>query len=602
MESPRIDWRPWIVDAILASGLLGFSVVVRLGVLEGAVVSGDDLWPCLEAFQLLHGGESVPRDYLHFGPALTWLHLPVVAGASSVVSLYIRRLAIQALMGPAIYLCLRGMLAGGATVPPSRRWMARLAALAAAVGVSFSPGLLSSLRSFHELYMAPELAAIVGLALLAVLRGGARWLILAFALVALLGMVHPFTICLAPGLLAVTVLVWRRGRRRLALGATAVGAALFAPMASQLWRSLDQFRGGPALREMVPGGETSSSMLIQRVVVDSVNGVLHQELVPFGLLMLLAPAVATGIGVAALAGGRRWPALNTARPFLVVLAWFAGVTLAAQLTLVAAGLLLGYLQPYHWRLLLPAQAIVLGLLLFGGAVAVESWLAHRLPKRPFAAPVGALLAAVLLLVPASSTLRAYGGRLTVGGDLAALRWLSSVVAEDAAGEGRWFEMASLGLENPWGYATALYLEQRLSGVPQEAVTLDGALFLVFTAPRASAAELDAALGWNVSAEQEPRSNWAGESLESPDHPGIQLVALDRGFPPPAKMVIRLADPQAARRFADLLKRQYGSHATVCLMESAEYLGMNEAGFQRATLEPWLDHICRSGPHLNMPPR
>ena len=599
MESPRIDPRTWIVDAILASCLLAFSVVVRLGVLEGAVVSGDDLWPCLEAFQLLHGGDSVPRDYLHFGPALTWLHVPVVAGASSVSSLYLRRLVVQALVGPLIYVVLRGMLGGGGSA--SRRWCARFAALTAAVCVSFSPGMLSSLRCFHELYMAPEMTAVLGLGLLAVLRGRSRWLLLAFALLALLGMVHPFTICLAPGLLVAAVLVWRRGGWRVAVGAMALGAALFVPMARQLWRSMDQLRGGPGLREMVPGGETSSSMLVERVVMDSVGGVLHQELIPFGLLMLLSPALATGIAVAALGAGRRWPALAAARPFLGVLAWFAGTTLAAQVTLVLAGLALGYLQPYHWRLLLPAQAIVLGLLVFGGCVVVGSWLSPRLPRR-LVAPVGALLAAVLMLVPASSTLGAYGARLSIGGDLAALRWLSGVVSEDAGGEGRWFEMASLGLDNPWGYATALYLEQRLSGVPPEAVTMEGALYLVYTAQPAQAVSLAQTLGWSDGTGREPATSYAGAALASPQIQGVHLVAMDGGFPPPAKMVIRLDDPKAARRLAEQLSSLYGSHATVCLIESAEYLGMKDGEFRREQLEPWLGKLCRSGPHLNMPPR
>jgi hypothetical protein len=212
------------VRALLVSlALWVVAALVRLRELDQVTVSSDSLGPYLRAWSV--SWDWIPRPpNPESGDGLWLLAWPLVHAAGNLVELMELRLVLGGLVAPAAFMAAWGLLAD--RTPRLQRWSA---ALTAGLLTAMDPGLVDTLISGARSYGAPELVGMATAALAWALRGR-RWAVmLSAALLVLAADHHPLAAGMGLGLLA-----WYRplraslDRRSLVLGA-AVGGLFALP-------------------------------------------------------------------------------------------------------------------------------------------------------------------------------------------------------------------------------------------------------------------------------------------------------------------------------------------------------------------------------------
>ncbi len=500
-------------DLVLAGALVLITAAARRAMVPFVSVSPDSVDPLLRAFQIGGGGGWLPPSHgPQFGPALYWLQLPLVIGADGLRAAFERMLAGQALIALAVYLAVRAAWRGGS----DGAWPARLGAFAAALAVATAHGPRLALAHTYEAYQAPELVALATLATVLALVNGRRGPLAAAALLTPLAvMVHPLAVCLVPGLLLAGWHGLRRDGARAVAPAAALAGLAALPGLIQLGRVV--VGSGRGFGELTAVARSASGPAGDggALTAEIVGTFLRPELPPLGPLLVAAPGLALALStVLARRSGER-----ADRARLWVSAWLV----ATQLSLLVAALAIGYLRPYHDRIVLAPAAVALGLLVGWIAGAAQRGLASLWPPPPAARAALAALATLALVAVAivASNLSAdrWTERTPRDDDLAVHVRLADTVQREAAGGPRWVEVVSLGgPRSAWGYGPALVLEQRLAGEPAERFSTEGPLFLVVHGPEEEAQRAAAvAAGLGIS----PHPRGAGDAA-----PALLLPQLD----------------------------------------------------------------------------
>jgi len=487
-----------LIDVVLCAALTLLALGARCQAAHLAHGIFDNLDPYHRAFMLLErwqeargaGGlglralwPDIPPDESQFGPALVWLYVPFVAGASSLCGAVARRLALQVVMIPLTYVTLRWLL--GSTHPrwddettPARRAAARVGALVGASMVGFSGHPFGALDiTYADLtYLAPDLCAWVAVALLiGALTRATAWTAIACGLLPVAAMTHPMALCYLPGIAIVLVLTARRGAYVAVGWSLGIGAVMSIPLLGHLWSVARTSAGGGAAVVDLALGESGEVPSRLGVIGNAVEGFAALEPFPLGWWMLLS-VVAPLVLLAA--GGARQPRGPKAGPSggelcsrIRVASTGAAVVVASLLGL---GVLIWHLDGYHLRLVLPVLGVQSGILAFllVWALLRRPWL-HRHPAWgrgvQAAIVVGVLLCCVEVL----------DGRGKRYGDLDVFRWAAAAIADDAGDRERWVEIFVEPQSNvSHEYSPAIYIEQRLMGVPRAAFGTDGVFYLL----------------------------------------------------------------------------------------------------------------------------
>ncbi len=580
--------RGWIPDLLLMASAAAVGIALRLWVLPYSLVSDDSMGPFLTAYGMTRDGTWIPEPHaVPFGPALYWSHALLMAGASSLEDVFLRRAVTQVLMGVVLYAALRWVLGPdtprqtAVTVSIPSPWPARLGAWVAAVAVTCSNGLLMTLQSSFEMYQAPDLAAWMTAAVVLVLLDERhRLVIVAMVLLPVAVMIHPFSVCFAPGLLLVCVWVWRRGKPVTAVVGAALAALGMVPRLVQMGRikgDEDQ-TGLAAVTEDVQGTafvEDSPFMVLARSVVETF---INREPPPLGLLLLLAPMIVVGLLL--------WLPRTTWLPQgclppdgrtggLGRLAVWTWVNIAS---LLVTGFAIGYLQTYHWRVLTPVLAVQLGLAVYLVVLVAVG----RLTARPWPAParIAAQLAAVILalalLLGLAARMRSeWLVKPPSSGDLPSHRWAAAAIQEDAHFDTRWFDIVFLGVEPwRWGSAPALFIEQRMNHVPEEAFQAEGTLYMVLAG---NGDEMDVLRRRNQWRDYD-LAHWpddvrqrSGDPIPAKEVEGVSLIGFDPGSLTPSLMVLRIDGPDAAQAWSGWLCEQFTPEAVHVKLDANDFL-------------------------------
>lgn len=485
-------WRPGprglrlLPDLVLLAGVVAVAAWSRLQMLPFVTVSPDSVDPMLRASQMLHGGSWLPPGHgPQFGPALYWLHLPYVADAYSLRECFGRMLGGQAATALIAFLALRiGLSRLGSRGDDGSLWAARLGAASAATAIACAHGPRLALAHTYETYQAPLLAAAAGAcAFLALIGRRPGWLALSFALVPLAVMVHPMAICLVPGAVLLAVPIVRRHGGRSLVPALAVAALVAVPGLVQAARVvLESPEGLSALGTVATSasGGSDGGVAGFRSILSTF---VRPELPPLGPALLLAPVAA--LALALFVHRRAHDRADSA------LAWFAGWAALVQLSLLGAALAIGYLQPYHLRILLPLAAMQLGVLVARGAALTWRGLSTAAPVEAgpvLRAVLGLAASAVLLALLAFAAERSvarWSDRLPRQDDLDVHLWLDFAISADAAFVGKhWVEILSLGgPRSAWGYGPGVVMQELDCVRSPQWFSAGGDLYLVIHGPR-----------------------------------------------------------------------------------------------------------------------
>jgi len=544
--SPRRDLA---VDGLIAAALFVLAVVVRQGVLTVAQVTPDCVGPYLGAWEMLTTGDFVgPSHFPESGPGLYWMYIPFLLGADGLESALWRRFLLQALWAPALYLGLR--VAFAAMEQDRRVGTARLGAAVAASALVFSEGPLSSLLSGAETFVAPDLGLLMTLSgAMVLLAGRARWLLVGWAALPVAMMVHGMAAAYGPVLLWLAVRTFREGQRGLAVGAVSLGAVGFLPRALQLLQRVrdDGFASASELGTYNSEGDAFLAVLLERTA----DHLFGRDL-PWGPLLALSPLFLA----AAILLVPRWrpvPGAVLRRAWWMLL-WLLG-TVAGILAVATA---IRYMQGYHWRVVFPAAATCLGLAVHLAA-----------PRRPL------LLAALGAAVALGSFGLARGRWPMTPWPDSDVRITARFAALSADATPRWHERGGLGWD-PWGYAPAIYLEERLAGAAAGDYRLDGAMTLLFSADHDIAEAIEEATGW------------AGRPPPLETLPGATLLARATPTGGPRVYLLRFATPSASVAFHERFALPHRSDEQPVRMkaESGEYLPAVPTPFDYADADAW----------------
>lgn len=580
--------RGWVPDVALMASIAVVGIALRLWVLPYSLVSDDSMGPFLTAYGMVRDGTWIPEPHaVPFGPALYWSHALLMAGASSLEDVFLRRAITQVLMGMVLYAALRWALGPATprttavTVSIPSAWPARLGAFVAAVAVTCSNGMLMTLQSSFEMYQAPDLAAWMTAAVVLVLLGERhRLLILAMALLPLAVMIHPFSVCYAPGLLLVCVWVWRRGKPVTALVGAGVAALGFLPRWVQMRRIKgdDDQMGFAAVTEDVQGTafvEDSPWMVLVRSTVEAF---LNREPPPMGPLLILAPLMV--VGLLLWLSRSNWLPQGCLPPDgrtggLGRLAAWTWVNIAS---LLVTGFAIGYMQTYHWRVLMPALAVQLGLAVYLVALVGMGRLSAR--AWPTAVRVGAQLAvfavALALLLGHAAQIRGeWLAQPPSSGDLPSHRWAAAAIQEDSHFDTRWFDIVFLGVEPwRWGSAPALFIEQRMNHVPEEAFQAAGTLYMVLAGNGEEMEVLRRRNNWrdyDLAHWPDDQRHRRGAPVPAKEVPGVSLIAFDPGSLTPSLMVLRIDGQDAAQAWSGWLCDQFTPEAVHVKLDANDFL-------------------------------
>jgi hypothetical protein len=431
----------------------------------------------------------------------------------------------QALTGLAAYLAVR-LAWGGATASGTGAWPARLGAFTAALAVASAHGPRLALAHTYETYQAPELVSLVTLATVIALVGRRRsgWLAAA-ALTPLAMMVHPFTVCLVPGLLLLAFRVARREGARSVAAGSALCAVVALPGLLQLARTA--FGSDRGLGALGAVARSASAPLADGTgaLAGIVETFVRPELPPLGPLLIVAPILA--LGAAGIVFQRTRQRSDRAR------LWMAAWLVLSQVSLLGAALAVSYLRPYHGRILLAPGAVALGMLAAWVTRVGLRWIAALWPAEapgPVRAVVDLAVVAVLVAAAALTSNRVadrWSSRMPADDDLAVHARLAATISREAGDDARWVEVVSLGgPRSAWGYGPALVLDQRLAGEPADRFSADGSLFLLVHGPEPLARSAS-----TVAAEQglSPHPRGAGDGAPALLLPRLETPAVSREF-------------------------------------------------------------------------
>ena len=595
-------------DALVALVLLVAGTWLRWKNIVGKAIFTDNVDPFLRAYAWLadwgqaFSGHSSQTWYEllwpasvpwlpQFGPGLVWSHVPFVVAASDLQAALERRLLLQALVVPLLYIALRLVLGRRITGKGrlAAEWPSVLAGLTAALVAGFTYQPFGLLLEEDQTYLAPELSIVITVAVAAVLLSGrSRYLCLGLALLPWAVMIHPLAVCLAPGLLLVTYRVWKTGGRRIVLVSLAVAALCSIPEAVHLGAILGAGSDPTWIGETVSRSSMHFESLLDPLWL-TLTSFIELEPFPAGLLLLLAPLVVLHWrrGSAWWRPGGSEPAIRLAdRDSRTGAAWLVAFFLLSMLTLLCLGIGLGQLQPYHWRIVLPAMSLQLGLAIYLIACRVQAAAGgdHRKIRRRtrllLAAP-----AVLLLLGPACETLDLW--RNPDWGDVVMHRWMAEAVQDDAGKRRRWFEAVVLGRTEPrwtWASPSALYLQQRMKGLPRSRFRLDGLVYLAVNGPAGYTSIVRQRMGWD---DLEPEG-WNsvgrtgarhGSPLPAKGMGGVHLIGRYPVGRDLVILLIRLDDWRASQKWSGWLVQQFPPGEVRLIMETNQYMPLCMPGYQ-----------------------
>ena len=584
------------VDVATMAVLFGAGATVRLGHLVDLPLHFDNVDPFLRAYAWVHDWSTVvdgrsdagPLDLLfpasapwlgQFGPGLVWSYVPLVVGAPTLESAFVRRYLVQALLAPLVFLALRRGIpwSGGAASNRGVNPASYLAGIVGALAIGFCGEPFGTVAQGDQTYLAPEFAMATAAAVLFATRGrGAPWVLLAMAAVPWAAMVHPMAIALAPGLLWVVALLWNRARTSIVVVGVVLAACVSLPECFHLasvWR-----QGGEGSAFAATIGYTGSlSLSPAEVFRQSSRAWWGLQPTGIGPLLLAGPWVVLAFSVPPL--WRR--SFREAIPDSVALSScvFALYTLTTAAALLGIGVLVGYLQPYQWRVVLPAHALTLGLAIY--------LVAHSLPflrGAPSSRVHGALSLAVLVIC-AALLVAIVNPRTDGASPKSALfdihRGMARVIAEDAGESPRWFDAIVLDHDAQpfcWAFTPAVFLEQRMGGAPREAFRHTGRLYLVLSGPRQSVAAIVHDMGWDADG-----TPLVGQSLD-----GVHLVGRHPVNSAAEILVVRLDDSASSRAWTGWLFSRTPSLDPRLLLDSNHVLHLTEDGYDMADGWAWFD--------------
>lgn len=343
------------------------AALVRLREIDQVIVSSDSLGPYLRAWSLRWGWiPQAPNP--ESGDGLWLLAWPLVKLAGSLVELMQLRMVLGGIVAPAAFAAVWALL--DTDTPRLQRWSA---ALTAGVLVAMDPGLVDTLISGARSYGAPELVGLATATGAWALRGK-RWAGAATAVLLVLAVDHH---PLAAGMAGAVALLWQplkdaTGKRGLVIAAVA-GGLLAVP---RLLR-------------------TGAQAMCGEGVVDCLASVAQSNISPdFKRISLLQISLHDRFAVDL---GWLWPVLLVglllslrAERSRTAGAWALG----GLVGILLLGLAIGYVRPYHLRIVaVPvAVAATLGLsrawpicLTLAGYAALWGW-----TQRPVGPDPGAL--------------------------------------------------------------------------------------------------------------------------------------------------------------------------------------------------------------------
>ena len=503
--------RSWALDATAVVLLLAAGAHLRLGRLGAALVNGDSIGPYWKAATILDGGGWLPRSHApESGPALYWLSTPFVALADSLDDAYAARFLAQALVAPLIYMAVRLAKPVDAS---------RVPAFLAASALALSAGLRQTLESGYQGYLSIEVAAFITVCFAAARPAPAA---LGLIAVPVAMMCHPLAAAyLLPAVVAAVVVARSadlRGRILVTLGALValgIGALRLRQLAGP---AFDSGTFDFAAVAAIPGGNDTGVSAVG-TLWSSLAGIPDQDgigwPVPSALLTVLCL-----LAVPRLGSRLRTPSLFAASAVVVSLA--------------GLGAAIGYLQPYHWRIVAPAVLAAL-------AITATPFM-PRLP--PWAMAVPALLLLARTALP-------WGPPISGPSDLDRHTAVSRLT-QDAG----WIEFGTVG-DQLWGSPAAVRLSQRLRGGD---VPMDRPVHLVIAGP-----------------EDVLRGLPTGE--------GVHVVTLLPGGPETALLLVRLADPRASEAWTE---RVCGIARLRIERRAVDYLGFERPDLTEPFISMWWD--------------
>lgn len=592
--------RERLFDLAIVLALAAAGVAVRLWHLQWLPVHFDNTDPFIRAFAwiadwrgALGGGASPGWSELiypasapwlnQFGPGLVWSYAPLVAGASSLEEAFARRYVVQALMAPLLYLAVRVLTRERGKAARTDVYSSRAGALVAALAVGFTGEPMGTAGIGDQTMLAPEFAALVlaGCAL-ALRRPGPAGFLLAAAALPWAVMIHPMSIALTPGVLVVAAALWRRGRWRLVLGGGCLGLVVFLPELIQLLQ-LRAEQGG-VLAEAVQSTNHASKTLAASAA-GNLRGWWTLEPFPLGPLLLGAPGLALA-GIVWRLGRRSgsWtsPGRGISAAEAATLSYAA--VCANVVGLLVTGAVVGFLLPYHWRILLPGHALALGLLVHGLAV---RWLPSVRLASPIArlAPLGAAVGAALLLAGVTA---ARLDRFDAGsGDIALHQGLAETIAADAGDAPRWFDAIVVGYPNhrySWSFSPAVFLEQRMRGAPRERFRFPGYLYLTVSGTARDIEAICQDMGW-PSRPDPGRTRGSADAAVAGEVRFVDRLVVNDVH---EIVVLRLDSKQQARAWTGWLHGRFSPGATRLILDSNHVLPLTTDGHDTADSWAWFD--------------
>lgn len=341
----------WLGLGGMCAALVCLGALLRLEMLDSAVMSADSLSPYLKAVLVASGRRLLPQGpFPESGYIVAWTFLPYLEAASSLRGALTVRFVVNALMAIPLTLAIWQVMAG------SMRQRVCVAGIAGSVAATY-PGFSDTLLTGYQTFDAPLYATLPILGALRIAFGltrGSAWLI--FPVLPILGMLHPFAVVYGVGGALALVWLWRVGEARRALVPILIGLVIASP---HLYRHLAPLLHGPqALLDHfwqvagAPGHFESLSAVLLKAVREEM---LDRELLAHGLLLLALPLSWISLPLLRriqkaeqkqwVDGFQRWTLWATLIP--------------ASLVLMAA--YVRYFQPYHLRLLVPVLAVSLAM-------------------------------------------------------------------------------------------------------------------------------------------------------------------------------------------------------------------------------------------------
>jgi len=323
-----------------------------------AAVHEDSFAPYLVATDILWQGTLFPRPWApESGYGLYYTLLPAFLGADSVVELFRNTFVLASLVSPLAYVGLRwGPLSPGAQETPvggrsTAVAEARCAGLIAGAWLAFSPELADTLLHGARTYHASLWTAMVTAGVLLALAGRSvgTWLVLLGLPMAMMN--HPYSAAfLLPAAILLPRLVAAVGVRWF-VAAVIAGLLLAMPRVLDLWHTTVAASSDVGTRVEAIARSNQADPITPAVVLYNLKRAYPVSLTAPGLIhvwMLIAPLL--------LLIPSPWQTAQITPRWRRDSLLFALYTVLALLSFGGLALLIYHLDPYHFRVLLPATA------------------------------------------------------------------------------------------------------------------------------------------------------------------------------------------------------------------------------------------------------